>query len=126
MKRIERVKCPKHVVPLAQSRTRYGLRYACPEPGCSVVYWPGPYSTPADAETRALRRKCHEAFDPLWIEKDGPFSEHGHTGARRRAAYRWLADAIGVGMDEAHVGMMNSDRCHRLLSAIDELRTETA
>ncbi|KKK70910.1 hypothetical protein LCGC14_2919230 [marine sediment metagenome] len=47
--------CPIHKCKLVGSYTIYGLRFECPEVGCTVVCWSGSTSTPADYETRSMR-----------------------------------------------------------------------
>ena len=104
----QRKVCPAHGTELLPAETRYGTRYGCTAPGCTVACWGGKTSTPADAETRELRRRCHELFDPLW-----------KTGSRfksRSAAYRWLARLTGT--KEPHIGHFDRSRCEQLLAAL--------
>jgi hypothetical protein len=86
---------------LLATLTQYGERLACPEPGCTVACWSGSTSTPADAETRQLRYKCHEVFDPLWKKR---------TAFRCRSdAYAWLGKFLVLPRDKAHIGMLDKD-----------------
>lgn len=104
--------CPDHGSPLAPSATRFGTRWACVVAGCTVSCWDGDTSTPADAETRALRTRCHDAFDPLWRRR---------TRFRSRGeAYRWLRRAMNLTVDEAHVGRFDAAQCRRLLALLGE------
>lgn len=50
----------------------------------------------ATAQTRRLKMRAHEAFDPLW--RGGRMS--------RSAAYAWLAKALGVPQSECHMGTL--------------------
>jgi len=65
-----------------------------------------PLGTPANAELRALRRRCHDLFDPLW-----------NRGARhlrpiaRAGAYAWLAEKLGV--DRVHFGEADVELARR-------------
>lgn len=78
--------------------------YACPTCpdvfiGCHRTGRPmGPIM--ANKPTRQARAKAHVSFDKLW-----------HTGVidNRRAAYEKLAEFLGVGMDEAHIGHLDED-----------------
>lgn len=119
------MRCPAHDIDLLKQSTQYGTRRYCPVDGCTVVAWNGWTSTPADAQTRELRHRCHVAFDPLWRDRRGPFSTRDSNNSnnnRRGAAYRWLAKIIGVPFEQAHFGMFNAEQCSRALVAIDALR----
>jgi hypothetical protein len=101
--------CPAHHAPLVTTATRFGARLACPVVGCTVACWDGPTSSPADAETRALRSACHAAFDPLW--QTGVFPS-------RNAAYDWLARVMFLDRDETHVGLFDADQCREMLEQV--------
>lgn len=126
--------CPSHQVALQRSRTRWGGRWGCPVPECTVVCWEGSTSLPADAETRDLRYRCHQAFDPLWKRGDRfcrrmfPGNEIAPTNAkiRRSMAYSWLAGAMGVPIEKAHFGMFDADQCRKALAAIEKLIQQEA
>lgn len=99
--------CPVHELTiLTPQQTRYGVRYSCPALGCTVACWSGSTSTPADAETRAARSKCHDLFDPLWKRKSR-FKTRGE-------AYRWLQVMMDLPKDRAHIGMFNLEQCQAL------------
>jgi len=100
------MKCPKHNRILVPKRARYGVRRSCPEPGCTVVLWDGETSTPADADTRAWRRKAHNAFDPLW--------KKGHIS--RAKAYRLLCAGLNMPFEATHIGMMSSEQCRKTIA----------
>lgn len=114
------MKCPVHRVHMPTTPTKYGPRAACPEDGCTVVGWPGsPTGTPADLETRQLRRQCHDTFDALW-KSSGVFK--GDTKQSRRAhGYAWMRGVMGTTPQKTHIGMFNADQCRRLLAALDDL-----
>lgn len=63
--------------------------------------------TLADEPTREARKKAHRKFDPLW--KEG--------GMTRRNAYAWLADALGVVVEDAHIATSTEEQCKRILRA---------
>lgn len=108
------MRCPCHQVDLQRAATRWGGRWGCPVPGCTVACWEGSTSTPADAETRELRKRCHAAFDPLW---------------RSRRPDRWLrsdlygalASRLGLRVEDTHFGMFDAEQCRRALAVIADL-----
>lgn len=69
-----------------------------------------PVGTPADRMTRWLRRKAHQAFDPLW--QRGPMSRIG--------AYEWLCLKTGIPSDNCHMGKMNADQCRLVIQVCKE------
>src|SRR5262245_18458471 len=100
---------PVHAMALRPEPTTWGWKHRCPEPGCDVLCWGGWSTTPADGRTRRLRQKCHERFDNLW--RGGPLT--------REQAYEWLAVAMGVPQDRAHIGMLSADECIGLLAMLE-------
>ena len=62
----------------------------------------------ANADLRRAKQLTHAKFDPLW--KSGQMS--------RSAAYRWLADQLGIPGDECHIGMFDIDRCRAAYKAV--------
>lgn len=85
----------------------YGLIYYC---GCGafVGVHKGthkPLGTPARAELRQQRSKCHAMFDPVW--KDGEMT--------RNAAYKWLASKMGISVRQCHIGMFNEMQCDQVI-----------
>lgn len=69
-----------------------------------------PMSKPANKETRAARVRAHRIFDRLW--KVG--------GWTRTQAYKWMAKAMDLTEEEAHIGQLDREQCERL---IDILKT---
>ncbi|MDB5445667.1 MAG: hypothetical protein JWQ97_984 [Phenylobacterium sp.] len=72
-----------------------------------------PLGTPAGPETQAARRAAHGAFDPLWerkIRKEGVSKKHA-----RGAAYRWLAEQLGIEPAKTHIGMMDAATARRVI-----------
>lgn len=59
----------------------------------------------ANAATRQLKMRAHEAFDPLW--KDGRM--------KRGAAYAWLRERTGLDERECHIGWMSDDYLRRVI-----------
>lgn len=104
------MKCPTHNVNLVCCHTRYGPRWDCPDAECTVVCWGGTTSTPADQETRDLRKQCHAAFDPLWRDRI--------RFKTRDLAYKWLSKQMGIDKRSAHIGMFDAFQCGRLLGLL--------
>lgn len=102
--------CPTHNLAMQRQQTRYGVLFICEQPQCTVRCWGGETSTPADQETRELRKQCHAVFDRLWQER-GMF-------ASRTAAYRWLAKRMGLTKMNCHFGMFDAAQCRRALELI--------
>lgn len=73
---------------------------------------PSPYRRRHKAEPGSrlamLRSSCHAAFDVHW--------QLG--GVSRSAAYRWLADELGMIVKNAHFGMMDEAECERALELL--------
>ncbi len=113
--------CPYCKVEGVLVRTGYGRRWECPMTGCDArvgVHRDSPRAAPlgtmARAALRVERMKAHAAFDPLWQEKPAEFPS-------RRAAYEWLAKALGVPFKRCHIGEFDEATCVRVLAAISAL-----
>ncbi|MDE2099644.1 MAG: hypothetical protein KGL39_20495 [Patescibacteria group bacterium] len=109
--------CPDHGVELVPASTQYGTRWGCPVDGCTVACWEGSTSTPATDEVRRLRQECHALFDPMWRLR-----KRRNWFRDRRAAYEWLAKAMGVGREDAHIGKFGKEQCERLLALLREIK----
>ena len=59
---------------------------------------------------RKLRMEVHAVFDPLWRTQ---------KKMTRTKAYEWLAGALGIPIDECHVGLFDEEMCARALKALD-------
>lgn len=96
----------------------YGYAYRCPKCGAFVGCHKGtssPLGTLADAELRAWRKKAHRAFDPTW--KRGKM--------KRKAAYAWLSEQMGIDIDHTHIAMFNVDQCRRVVEIVEARQRET-
>lgn len=83
--------------------------------GCKarVGCHPGTSVALGEMATEALRRArtaAHDSFDPLW--RSGRMT--------RSAAYAWLAEAVGVPADRAHIGMFDAEKCQRVVEQVRE------
>lgn len=94
----------------------YGMIYLCRACNAYVGVHKGtdrPLGRLANAELRHWKKAAHAEFDPLW--------QYGRFKGRRKAAYRWLSEKMGLPEDETHIGMFDIDRCKRV---IEICRTE--
>ena len=111
--------CPEHGLALEGTKTGYGLRLACPFDGCTVVLWDGSTSTPAEYETRQLRRRCHTLLDHKWNK------ERNNRNKRRLQIYGRLAKRMGVSRKKMHFGMLTKEQCMQAIGILetDELNS---
>ena len=77
-----------------------------------------PLGTPGDARTRAARQAAHLIFDPMWKSRAGLPLPPLVVSARRSAAYVWLAAAMGIPVEECHIGLFDYNRCRQAMSVI--------
>lgn len=59
----------------------------------------------ADAELRRWKSSAHAAFDPKWRS----------VGMKRRDAYKWLADTLGIDTRSCHIGMFDVAMCKKVV-----------
>jgi len=108
------IPCPCGAV-MQLKDSRHGKFYGCRDwPACDYTHGAhpdgSPLGVPANKETRQARMRAHDAFDTLW--KGG--------GMKRREAYRWMQEALGLSEDEAHIGKFDVETCERLIEAVEE------
>ena len=70
---------------------------------------PHPLGRLANAELRAAKIAAHAAFDPLWVNRGI---------GRRKAAYRWLADHLGIPPSRCHIGWFDLEQCRRVVEVV--------
>lgn len=70
-----------------------------------------PLGSLANGDLRNLRIKAHRKFDQLWQSGIMP----------RHAAYRWLADSLGLALDDAHIGKFGEYRCQQVIEQCDRI-----
>jgi len=66
--------------------------------------------TLAGPELRKARQEAHKAFDAIWI--------FGKVG--RREAYAWLAEKMGIEIDDCHIGGFGLAQCAQVLTICEE------
>lgn len=108
--------CPECGCGLVLKTGRHGPFYGClrwPDcPGSHKAHADGrPMGVPADAETKKWRIEAHRAFDSFWKKK----------GMRRKKAYGWLGEVMGLSKQEAHIARFDKGRCQKLMKVIGRL-----
>jgi len=104
-------RCGECGSPMELRLSRYGRFWGCVRfPTCRGTHGAhqstgAPLGVPADKATREARVMAHASLDALW--KKGLMS--------RRAAYRWLQEAMGLSVEEAHIGKFTTEQCNRLI-----------
>ena len=92
--------------------------WACEPCGAYVGCHPGtenPLGRLANSELRSAKVSVHAAFDPLW--RSGRMS--------RNAAYRWLAENLGIEVRHCHVGMFDVEMCRKAVFLCESLEKES-
>jgi zinc-finger-containing domain len=84
--------------------------FYCCDCGAAVGCHPNthvPLGRMADRETRHLRAKAHESFDPLWRSGLMPRSD----------AYRWLARELEIEDEACHISWLTKDQLKQATQA---------
>jgi ssDNA-binding Zn-finger/Zn-ribbon topoisomerase 1 len=72
----------------------------------------------ADKELRFWKMKAHKYFDVLWKAKLIKMrKESGYKykkGYARGAAYKWLANELGIKKKHCHIGLMDVNTCQQV------------
>lgn len=100
-------------------RKNYGPIWICSGyPECQS--WVGchpktdkPLGRLANSELRKMKMKAHAHFDPLWKCKLNLAG--GKKKEARGAAYRWLAQELGIPIEDCHIGMFDVGTCQRVI-----------
>jgi len=94
----------------------YGPVWACAPCGAWVGVHRGtqkPLGRLADKGLRTMKQKAHAAFDPLWQAKI--MRDRCSRKAARGAGYAWLAERLGIPVEECHIGLFNEELCRRVI-----------
>lgn len=98
----------------------YGAVYLCTNyPRCDAYVGchkgtDRPLGRLADKKLREAKKRAHAFFDPLWkkkMERDGCSKKVART-----AAYAWLAEQMGLEVDQTHIGMFDVRDCMKVVS----------
>lgn len=103
--------------------------YVCPPCDARVGCHPGttePLGRLANAALRQAKQAAHAAFDPLWQDNQ---SRGGRRAGRRRnerrkRAYAWLAEQLGIAEKDCHIGMFDVATCQRVVEICHSERDE--
>lgn len=101
--------------PLYNGRD-FGPAWACKPCGAWVGCHPNskkPLGRLADKKLRRAKMEAHAAFDPMWrrkMAKDGCSKKHA-----RGRGYRWLANQLGLTVEQTHIGMFDIATCERVV-----------
>jgi hypothetical protein len=102
----------------------YGPLYICRPCKAWVGCHPGtkvPLGSLANVTLRHLRISVKSLFDPLWVNAETMY-ESGPPAALRRAArdraYSWLAEQLGIPMEECYVGLFTEPMCERAIQVL--------
>ena len=93
----------------------YGPVYFCP---CKYAYvgvhkgTTRPLGRLADAKLRKIKIEAHTAFDPIWKNKE----------MKRKNAYAWLAEKLGIEAKACHMGIFDEQLCRRTIRACKQRR----
>jgi len=94
----------------------YGMVWFCENwPGCDAFVGchkgtDKPLGTPANGVLRNWRKRCHGLFDELWKSRR----------MTRRGAYDWMAEQLGIPVDQAHIALLSLEQCQQLHNALIE------
>lgn len=105
--------------PMELRPSRFGWFYGCTTwPKCSGTHGAhddgSPRGIPANKATRMARIEAHGAFDLLWK----PQSDAQEPMMSRKEAYKWLALAMQMAPDRAHIGRFTLEECNFLTEVV--------
>lgn len=103
--------CPTCGQQAHEQETRYGLRCSC----CGLWSWDR--HPLVDKATHEARSAAHAAFDPFWKEAKA----RGYAGVSRSSAYKWLADELGVEVEQCHMKLMDRALAERVPAAVEAM-----
>jgi ssDNA-binding Zn-finger/Zn-ribbon topoisomerase 1 len=112
--------CPECGSPMQLRNSKFGPFYGCTRyPDCTAAHGAHPdgrpLGVPANKETKRWRIEAHTAFDALWQD---------HGPMKRKHAYKWMQETLGLTPDEAHIGSFDIEKCQRLIAAVKSYFTE--
>jgi len=107
--------------PMELRPSKYGYFYGCIKwPDCGGTHGAhkdgSPRGIPANKATRRGRMAAHGAFDLLWKPK----SDAQEPMMSRKEAYQWMALAMQMAPDDAHIGRFTLEQCEKLVELVQE------
>jgi hypothetical protein len=107
----------------------YGPVFACLPCEAWVGCHPDlrPLGRLANGPLRLAKRRAHLHFDPLWREWRSAYPPGERISKRvqnvaRARAYQWLAEQLGIPVDDTHIGMFDENTCERAILVIISAR----
>jgi ssDNA-binding Zn-finger/Zn-ribbon topoisomerase 1 len=105
------IDCPECGAPMLLRRGEFRLFFGCTRwPLCDGTHGAHPDGTPlgvpGNAETKAARRKAHDALAKI------------ERMIGKRAAYKWLATVLHLDKDACHIGMFDKEMCAKVEGAV--------
>lgn len=114
--------CPDCKIPMALRNGKFGKFYGCKNfPSCRSIVGAhqkdgAPLGIPADQATRTLRIKAHDLFDREWKAE----TDRARQCDLRREMYVWMADALDLPEDKAHIGMLEKADLEKLIFLLEK------
>lgn len=66
----------------------------------------------ANAELRRWKQNAHAVFDPLW---ERAIRKYGSKTKARGRAYAWLAEKLGIPLEQCHIGRFDVAQCKQVV-----------
>jgi ssDNA-binding Zn-finger/Zn-ribbon topoisomerase 1 len=118
----DKLVCPDCGADMILKDGKYGKFYGCERyPQCDAAHGAHqhtekPLGIPADKATRVMRIRAHKAFDKLWKK-----IREKHRVDRRKWAYRWLRERMGMTAEECHIGKFTWEQCKKVIEICDKV-----
>lgn len=74
----------------------------------------------ANKALRRAKQAAHASFDPMWQAKMARFGIAKHSA--RGDGYRWLAEQMGLRVEDCHIGMMDESQCARVVEICSQYK----
>jgi len=115
--------CPECGKDLVLRDGSFGYFYGCMGfPDCRNTWGANKFGDPlpeVEQLTNKARIRAHAAFDQLWKSAPKP-------GKARRAAYAWMAGAMGYLQKDTHIKLFTLQECEKLVTLVElELQKPT-
>lgn len=112
---------------MAKRAGKYGDFWVCPELGCDIrgTRYRG-RAVFSDQPTRDARIAAHKAFDELWrsLPEEPACGERSDSAEpcrnKRSAAYMWLAEKLGLPLQECHIKQFDRGQCACVIALSQE------
>lgn len=98
----------------------------CSSQGCdgiqSLDAQGNPRGPVTDKSTRQARTAAHNSFDAIWKDCMAEYAAPGKrkaktlTGIARHRCYAWLADQMGLSVEDCHIGFFGKEQCAQVVA----------